>query len=99
SSTIGSPTAPPVDGSSPIGKRSPQRSGSSLRAGLTGAVPSLDSGIPMHDSMCWGWHRLPTEVIEPDGYLQETGAETGCMTRYIDSASPTNPTLTTGMMD
>jgi hypothetical protein len=44
-----------------------------------------------------GWHRPPTAAIEPDGYLQAIEAETGCMTPYIDLASPTNPVLTIGM--
>jgi hypothetical protein len=38
-----------------------------------------------------------TAATEPDGYLQAIEAGTGCMTHYIDSVSPTNPALTTGM--
>jgi hypothetical protein len=36
-------------------------------------------------------------AIGPGVYLQAIGAETGCMTPYIDLVSPTNQALTIGM--
>lgn len=53
----------------------------------------------MPASMYLGWHRPPTVATEPDEYLLVIVAETGYMMPYIDLASPTNPTLITGMTE
>ncbi len=69
-----------------------------FEAGLTGGVRFLDSATLRPASTYSGSRQPPTAATEPDGSLQAIAAGTGCMTPYIDSASPIKPALTTGMM-
>src|SRR5687767_15626718 len=97
SSTIASPTVPPVHGLLLIGRRSRRKNESSMRAGPIGVVLSLDLGTLKPASTYSGWHQQPMAAIEPDACLPAIGAETGCMTPYTVSASPINQALTIEM--